>query len=333
MPLEWIERYSSVRSGESPCRGRFRRRPGSTGQSRYTAAVRALLSVPVLVMLLLLAAAHRAAEPVRVSPPVGARERSVPESRRTAPRPELPSQAETRGPLAIRTAPGAAPTALAQPAVGASAPGPARNPAAESPALRTATPLPAIAGVREVPPASRAHAELVASAAGAGPYVESAAPVVRLYLATFGRIPDDEGFEHYVGERDRGTALAAIAEEFAGSREFELRYGALDDAAFVDRLFENVYGESPGAAQRARWLAELRAGATRGDILVALSEGAPFRAATDDDTFVALAYVQATSRLPTAAEHARWVAFLDAGHSRGALVEALIAGRRPGSGR
>ncbi len=113
-------------------------------------------------------------------------------------------------------------------------------------------------------------------------------PVARLYLAYFQRHPDFQGFEYYIDEREGGRPLADIADEFAGSREFADRYGALDNAQFLDRIERNVGGEID-PEQRAQWLAQLDTGVvTRGQVMLALSESDGFREATGDEVYVAI---------------------------------------------
>ena len=156
-------------------------------------------------------------------------------------------------------------------------------------------------------------------------------PVARLYLAYFQRLPDFEGFQYYIGERDGGRPLAAIADEFAGSREFADRYGAVDNAGFLDRIAQNVLEGGIDPAQRAYWLAQLDSGATtRGQAMLAISETSGFRAATDNEVFVAIAYAETLQRAPEVADWVRWVTFLDAGNPRGALIEELLRTRIPG---
>lgn len=176
-------------------------------------------------------------------------------------------------------------------------------------------------------PGSKAHAALVVEALESREYADTAAPVARLYLAMLERTPDAEGFDWYVDLLDRGTRLTEIADEFAGSPELQQRYGALDDTAFVDRVYANA-GVAADPAERAAWIARLASGElTRGGLLVAFSESGAFRAATSNEVYVTMAFSEALSRMPTAADHARWVAFLDAGNPRSALVQALIASR------
>jgi hypothetical protein len=164
-----------------------------------------------------------------------------------------------------------------------------------------------------------------------GEFEGTMGPVARLYLAYFQRLPDFEGFQYYIDERDGGRPLAAIADEFAGSREFADRYGAVDNAGFLDRLAQNVFEGRIDPAQRAQWLAELDSGAmTRGQVMLALSESNGFRATTDNEVFVAIAYAETLQRAPEVADWVRWVMFLDAGHPRSALIEELLRTRNSG---
>jgi hypothetical protein len=73
------------------------------------------------------------------------------------------------------------------------------------------------------------------------------APVARLYFAYFGRIPDYPGLMYWVGEFQAGGNLNAMSQAFADSAEFRSRYGALDDGAFVDLVYQNVLGRLPDA--------------------------------------------------------------------------------------
>lgn len=211
---------------------------------------------------------------------------------------------------------------------GGSPQGPRADTAASQPA-----PLRAIAGarinVREFTPGSKAHADAIASVVGSAEAQQAVAPVARLYFAYFGRVPDYEGLSHYVEERDAGTPLGDIAEEFAGSDEFDLRYGALDHAGFVDLVFRNVAGGAADAAQRAHWIAQLESGAmTRGEVMLAFSEGAGFQVRVGDEVFVTMAYAETLRRTPHPAELARWVGLLEAGHPRRAVIDSLVAASR-----
>jgi hypothetical protein len=172
------------------------------------------------------------------------------------------------------------------------------------------------------------RAEAFASLLESGEFEGTMGPIARLYLAYFQRLPDVEGFQYYIDELDGGRPLAAIADEFAGSREFADRYGAVDNAGFLDRIAQNVFEGGIDPAQRAHWLAQLDSGAmSRGQVMLALSESNGFRAATDNEVFVAIAYAETLQRTPEVTDWVRWVTFLDAGHPRSALIEELIGPR------
>lgn len=182
--------------------------------------------------------------------------------------------------------------------------------------------------VREFAPGSKAHSEAIASNIASEEFQEVVSPLARLYLAYFNRPPDYEGFDYYIGERERGEPLDAIAEEFAGSPEFGQRYGALDNASFVDRVFQNIFGSPADAGRRAYWIAQLESGSmTRGQVMLAFSESPAFRAATGNEVWVAMAYAETLRRAPDPADFARWVSFLDAGNPPRALIDRLLADR------
>ncbi len=79
------------------------------------------------------------------------------------------------------------------------------------------------------------------------------ATLFRLYWAFFDRSPDPGGALYWIGERDRCVGLETIAQTFAASPEFAHRYGRLDDAAFVERVYGNVLGRASDPAGAAYW--------------------------------------------------------------------------------
>jgi hypothetical protein len=183
-------------------------------------------------------------------------------------------------------------------------------------------------GVRELTPGSRAHSEVIASNIASEEFQDVASPLARLYLAYFNRPPDYEGFDYYIGERDRGEPLDAVADEFAGSAEFNTRYGSLDNAAFVDRVLQNIFGFPGDAEQHAYWVDQIESGRmTRGQVMLIFSESPGYRAMTANEVFVAMAYAETLGRAPDPADFSRWVGFLDAGNPRRAVIDGLLADR------
>lgn len=110
-----------------------------------------------------------------------------------------------------------------------------------------------------------------------------AAQVYRLYRATLDREPDRSSHLIWTdrlmgGEMSLGEVIAG----FTGSREFQARYGATSDAAFVTLLYNNVLGRDPDAIGFANWTAALANGSrSRVEVVQGFSESAEFRAGTE----------------------------------------------------
>jgi Domain of unknown function (DUF4214)/Cysteine-rich secretory protein family/RTX calcium-binding nonapeptide repeat (4 copies) len=80
---------------------------------------------------------------------------------------------------------------------------------------------------------------------GAVLMTQNAESITRLYLATLGRGPDDDGLAGWTANRDAGMSLNAIATGFVNSAEFQTRYGALNNSQFVNLLYNNVLHRAP----------------------------------------------------------------------------------------
>lgn len=102
-------------------------------------------------------------------------------------------------------------------------------------------------------------------------------PIRRLYRAYFSRDSDRAGLDYWMGELSRGASLESVAEFFAGSPEFHNTYGHLNNAGFVDRVYQNVMGRGGDASGRQYWTGQLNAGMRRGDLMVQFSESVEFR--------------------------------------------------------
>jgi uncharacterized protein (DUF1501 family) len=112
-------------------------------------------------------------------------------------------------------------------------------------------------------------AEFVQRSATVAPSPPGHAPITRLYLAYFGRPADGDGLRYWVGT---GLSTAAISDAFAASDEFRRRYGSLSDPQFVQLVYLNVLGRSPDAGGLQHWQTALRAGMSRGRMMVGFSD-------------------------------------------------------------
>jgi hypothetical protein len=102
------------------------------------------------------------------------------------------------------------------------------------------------------------------------------AQILRLYLAYFGRPPDEAGLAYWTDQRRKGASLSTVSASFAGSDELTARYGGTSDAGFVGLVYANVLDRAPDAGGQAYWIAQLAAGLSRGDLMLYFSESPEF---------------------------------------------------------
>jgi hypothetical protein len=152
------------------------------------------------------------------------------------------------------------------------------------------------------------------------------APVVRLYFAYFLRYPDYAGLRFWIDYYKAGHSLDEISNLFAASPEFAGTYGGLTNAGFVTLAYNNVLGRAPDSGGLAYWRNQLDTKAmTRGQVMLALSESAEYRASSFDMVYVTMMYAGMLRRSPDQAGFDFWVGYLNAGHSGIALIEAFLA--------
>ncbi len=100
--------------------------------------------------------------------------------------------------------------------------------------------------------------------------------VERLYRTALGRSPEPGGFEYWVKRRQTGLPLDAVARFFLSSAEFEHRFGAPDDIAFVTLVYAQVLGRAPDEPGRQFWLDQLARGLGRQRLVLLFSESLEF---------------------------------------------------------
>lgn len=122
--------------------------------------------------------------------------------------------------------------------------------------------------------------EQVRAAIISEPYtVNNVDPVVRLYQAALGRVPESNVALDFYADRlaDGRLNLESIARSFAASPEFQARYGAdpMPNAASITALYLNVLGRAPAAAEVDWYLAS---GMTTAQMLQGFSQSPEFQA-------------------------------------------------------
>lgn len=173
---------------------------------------------------------------------------------------------------------------------------------------------------------SSPRAETIQSFFNSSEFQTSVAPVVRLYLAYFNRIPDYGGLTFWVNEYQSGRyALTDISQNFAASAEFVNTYGNLSNADFVNRLYTDVLGRAPDASGAAYWTGQLNsASQSRGQAMLAFSESGEFISRRAGNVYVTMMFVGMLRRSPDAGGYGYWVNFLANGGSGLTLIQGFL---------
>jgi GT2 family glycosyltransferase len=94
-----------------------------------------------------------------------------------------------------------------------------------------------------------------------------------LYRTAFGRPVEKSNLERDVDELRAGTALVVLADDLVRSIEFQDRHGSDEDLnlSFITDVYLDGLGRRPDLQSLAYWLSAGRKGATRADLLAAIS--------------------------------------------------------------
>jgi nitrogen fixation protein FixH len=156
------------------------------------------------------------------------------------------------------------------------------------------------------------------------PYAAKYAPIVRLFNAYFGRLPDQSGLDYWAGKYRSGVALNTISASFAGSGEFKNKYGALSNRDFVLLIYKNVLQRNPDASGVNYWTGKLDKGTSRGVVMTNFSESSEYLRKTAATTDLVVSVRTMLQRVPTTAERTEWEAKLKAGTPRAELLGWLL---------
>ncbi|MGZ3184153.1 MAG: Ig-like domain-containing protein [Telluria sp.] len=131
-------------------------------------------------------------------------------------------------------------------------------------------------------------------------FADAVQPVARLYMAAFGRIPDEAGLSFWTKAAQAGAPLSLLAQQFAGSTEFKNLFGGMTDDAFVDALYSLALQHKPDQALRTQLLQGLASGAlARADVLTGLAGSAEMVAAKSEAVKVIALYHGTVGVAPT----------------------------------
>lgn len=93
---------------------------------------------------------------------------------------------------------------------------------------------------------------------------EARQEVARLYIASFNRVADTSGLNYWVSAYLSGLSLQSMANDFMNSLEGVTKYPtSMSNSAFLDAIYQNVFGRAPDNSGKAFWEAALVAGTSR----------------------------------------------------------------------
>ena len=166
---------------------------------------------------------------------------------------------------------------------------------------------------------------------------DTAGQVYRLYEATLGRAPDQEGLTNWVTALNSGTSLQSVANGFVGSQEFQTDYGSLSNSDFVTLLYQNVLHRGPDAAGLNSWVNALNTGQdTRAQVVLGFSESqediADLSAPVQQGLWIADAaagevarmYDTVLGRQPDGAGLANWTHMLESGTTLQTVANGFV---------
>jgi C1A family cysteine protease len=136
-------------------------------------------------------------------------------------------------------------------------------------------------------------------------------PAIRLYYAALARPPDYTGLLTWSSALHAGTlTLTGVADQFAGGLEFQSLYGTLNNTQYVQQLYRNALGREADPAGLAQWVGQLNSGASRGTVMVGISESPECKNYLANQVEVMRLYFLLSRRMPTTAESQSWLGFL-----------------------
>lgn len=107
-----------------------------------------------------------------------------------------------------------------------------------------------------------------------------------LYLGFFGRAPDTAGLSYWAGQISAGASALSVAAGFAQTTEFHTQYGALNAAAQVNLIYQDILGRAPDAAGAQYWTTQLSSGAAIGNVVWSVVDSAFHQQGTADGLLV-----------------------------------------------
>ncbi|MER2265838.1 DUF4214 domain-containing protein [Methylobacterium oxalidis] len=99
-----------------------------------------------------------------------------------------------------------------------------------------------------------------------------ASDAARFYYGLLDRAPDASGLQNWTAAMESGLSVQETAQWFLNSAEYQAKYPNLNDAAFVETIYQNALGRSAEASGLQHWTSALSGGATRAEVASGIAE-------------------------------------------------------------
>jgi hypothetical protein len=150
------------------------------------------------------------------------------------------------------------------------------------------------------------------------------APVSRLYLAYFLRLPDTDGLSYWINNKLNGMSLNDISDQFASVQEFSDKYGSLNNSGFINLVYNNVLSRNPDSEGVTYWNNQMTAGMSRGEVMTGFSESPEYQQITLNQIRIIAFYYGMLGRAPDQGGFDFWVAKLNNGDQPNELIDGFI---------
>lgn len=139
------------------------------------------------------------------------------------------------------------------------------------------------------------------------------------YSHYLGRAAEGAGIAFWLGSMRSGLHIEQMQAGFIASDEFYARGGGTD-AGWVNLLYESVLDRRPAASEVAWWVAQLRAGAGRGEVARGFLYSTEHLTAVVDGY-----YVDLLDRHIDPSGQRTWVGLIQAGHRDEEIIAAIVS--------
>jgi hypothetical protein len=150
--------------------------------------------------------------------------------------------------------------------------------------------------------------------------------VALMYDGVFERVPDQGGYDCYVTALDSSALTREqMLDIWLGSPEWNARFGRLDNAEFVTKLYRGMLHREPEQEGLSHWESQLNEGKTRSEVIMLFRDCAEYRSVNSEETLVYQIYLGLLRRMPETEGYRYWLGELHSGSPRQKLINAFLA--------